>query len=69
MIQLSILIPSIPSRWERAQKLYTKISAMCAGKDIEICNEVFKKNTHGPIFILCKQIVQNGFSLSSKRVE
>lgn len=35
-MQLSILIPSIPSRWERAQKLYTKISAMCAGKDIEI---------------------------------
>jgi hypothetical protein len=35
-MQLSILIPSIPSRWERAQKLYTKISKMCEGKDIEI---------------------------------
>ena len=35
-MQLSILIPSIPSRWERAQNLYTKISKMCEGKDIEI---------------------------------
>ena len=35
-MQLSILIPSIPSRWARAQKLYTKISAMCEGKDIEV---------------------------------
>lgn len=35
-MQLSILIPSIPSRWERSQKLYTKISKMCEGKDIEI---------------------------------
>ena len=35
-MQLSILIPSIPSRWDRARKLYTKISAMCEGKDIEV---------------------------------
>jgi hypothetical protein len=35
-MQLSILIPSIPSRWAIAQKLYTKISKMCEGKDIEI---------------------------------
>jgi hypothetical protein len=35
-MQLSILIPSIPSRWERAQKLYSKILAMCQGKDIEV---------------------------------
>jgi len=35
-MQLSILIPAIPSRWERAQKLYTKINKMCEGKDIEI---------------------------------
>ena len=35
-MQLSILIPSLPSRWERSQKLYTKISKMCEGKDIEI---------------------------------
>jgi hypothetical protein len=35
-MQLSILIPSIPSRWEKAQKLYTKISKMCEGKEIEI---------------------------------
>jgi hypothetical protein len=35
-MQLSILIPSIPSRWERSQKLYTKISKMCEGKEIEI---------------------------------
>lgn len=35
-MQLSILIPSIPSRWQRAQKLYSKISAMCEGKNIEI---------------------------------
>jgi hypothetical protein len=35
-MQLSILIPSIPSRWEQSQKLYTKISKMCEGKDIEI---------------------------------
>lgn len=35
-MQLSILIPSIPSRWERSQKLYTKILNMCEGKDIEV---------------------------------
>jgi hypothetical protein len=35
----------------------------------EICKEVFRKNTHGPVFIMCTQIVQNGFSLSSLRVE
>lgn len=35
-MQLSILIPSIPSRWQRARNLYTKISAMCEGKDIEV---------------------------------
>jgi len=35
----------------------------------EICKELVKKNTHGPIYILCKQIVQNGFDLTKIRVE
>ncbi len=35
-MRLSILIPSIPSRFKRALKLYKQISAMCEGKDIEI---------------------------------
>jgi hypothetical protein len=36
MIQLSILIPSIPSRFERAKSLYEKIDLLVGDKDIEI---------------------------------
>ncbi len=36
MIRLSILIPSIPSRFERAMSLYNKIETMCIGLDVEI---------------------------------
>ncbi len=36
MTQLSILIPSIPSRFEKAQSLYQKISSLVGEKDIEI---------------------------------
>ncbi len=36
MTRLSILIPSIPSRFERAIKLYNEILAMCEGLDIEV---------------------------------
>ncbi len=35
-MRLSILIPSIPSRFERAVKLYSKILAMVGEKDIEV---------------------------------
>lgn len=35
-MRLSILIPSIPSRFERAVKLYNEILAMCEGLDIEV---------------------------------
>jgi hypothetical protein len=35
-MRLSILIPSIPSRFERAVKLYNEILAMCEGMDIEV---------------------------------
>lgn len=35
-MRLSILIPSIPSRFERAVKLYNEILAMCGGMDIEV---------------------------------
>lgn len=35
-MRLSILIPSIPSRFERSLKLYNDISEMCQDKDIEI---------------------------------
>jgi hypothetical protein len=35
-MQLSILIPSIPSRFGRANKLYRRLLAMAKGKDIEI---------------------------------
>lgn len=35
-IQLSILIPSIPSRFEMAQKLYTKLVVMGEGMQVEI---------------------------------
>lgn len=34
--RLSILIPSIPSRWEMARKLYGSLLTMSEGKDIEI---------------------------------
>lgn len=34
--RLSILIPSIPSRFDRANALYRKIEAMCEGMDIEV---------------------------------
>ena len=33
---LSILIPSIPSRFDKAIRLYSYIEYLCAGKDIEI---------------------------------
>ena len=36
MTQLSILIPSIPSRFERAKSLYEKIDLLVGDKDIEI---------------------------------
>jgi hypothetical protein len=36
MTQLSILIPSIPSRFERAKSLYEKIDFLVGDKDIEI---------------------------------
>lgn len=35
-MRLSILIPSIPSRFERAVKLYNEILAECEGLDIEV---------------------------------
>lgn len=36
MIRLSILIPSIPSRWEMSTKLYGELLTMAEGKEIEI---------------------------------
>ncbi len=36
MPQLSILIPAIPSRFDRAHKLYNKILEMVSGMDIEV---------------------------------
>jgi len=36
MTQLSILIPSIPTRFGRAKALYEKILALVGDKDIEI---------------------------------
>lgn len=36
MIQLSILIPSIPSRFQKAQSLYLRLMEMSEGKNIEI---------------------------------
>jgi hypothetical protein len=36
MTQLSILIPSIPSRFERAKSLYQKIASLVGERDIEI---------------------------------
>ena len=35
-MQLSILIPAVPERWEVAKALFTKLKNMCEGKDIEI---------------------------------
>lgn len=35
-MRLSILIPSIPSRFDRATKLYNEIQSMCEGMDIEV---------------------------------
>lgn len=35
-VKLSILIPAIPSRFLKAQKLYDKIHTLCQGKDIEV---------------------------------
>ena len=35
-MQLSILIPSVPERWDVAKSLFTKLKKMCEGKDIEI---------------------------------
>lgn len=34
--RLSILIPSIPSRWTKSVELYNHIMKMCDGKDIEV---------------------------------
>lgn len=34
--RLSILIPSIPSRWEKAKALYDHLQTICEGKDVEI---------------------------------
>jgi hypothetical protein len=35
-MRLSILIPSVPSRFEKAQHLFNELSAICQGMDIEI---------------------------------
>lgn len=35
-MKLSILIPSIPSRWATAQKLYEHLLALSTGKDIQV---------------------------------
>lgn len=63
MIQLSILIPSIPSRFEKAQKLYSNLLEMIGDKEIEVimltdnkvmtigekCNRL-KASCHGKYF-------------------
>ena len=35
-MQLSILIPAVPERWDVGKKLFMKLKQMCEGKDIEV---------------------------------
>jgi hypothetical protein len=35
-MQLSILIPAVPERWDVAKQLFTRLKNMCEGKDIEV---------------------------------
>jgi len=47
-MQLSILIPSIPERWDMGKQLYMKLLKMCEGKNIEILYFMDNKKRSAP---------------------
>lgn len=66
MTRLSILIPSIPSRWDKAKALYDHITAMVGERDIEVLllmdnkrrtigekREALKNAANGKYFMFC----------------
>jgi len=65
-MQLSILIPAIPERWDMGRTLFMKLRQMCEGKDIEILylmdnkkrtcgekHEALKNISNGKYFMFC----------------
>ena len=65
-MQLSILIPAIPERWDMSRSLFTRLHQMCEGKDIEILylmdnkkrtcgekHEALKNISNGKYFMFC----------------
>lgn len=65
-MQLSILIPVIPERWDMSRQLFTKLQKMCEGKAIEILylmdnrkrtagekHEALKNISNGKYFMFC----------------
>lgn len=65
-MQLSILIPAIPERWDMSRQLFTKLQKMCEGKQIEILylmdnrkrtcgekHEALKNISNGKYFMFC----------------
>ena len=65
-MQLSILIPSIPERWDMGRDLFTRLQKMCEGKEIEILyfmdnrkrspgekHEDLKNISNGKYFMFC----------------
>jgi hypothetical protein len=65
-MQLSILIPAIPERWDMGRGLFTRLHAMCEGKQIEILylmdnkkrtcgekHEALKTISNGKYFMFC----------------
>jgi len=65
-MQLSILIPAIPERWDMSRGLFTRLHKMCEGKQIEILylmdnrkrtcgekHEALKNISNGKYFMFC----------------
>jgi len=65
-MQLSVLIPAIPERWDMAKGLFTRVTKMAEGKDIEVLlfmdnrkrgcgdkQEALKNIANGKYFMFC----------------